>query len=50
MNVSKEVKLVNTNRQAVTPMDSSRKASLAGACSTCSPLSRSRSAFSTVLC
>ena len=30
MNVSKEVKLVNTNRQAVTPMDSSRKSSLAG--------------------
>lgn len=30
MNISKEVKLVNTNRQAVTPMDSSRKSSLAG--------------------
>ena len=30
MNVSKEIKLVNTNRQAVTPLDSSRKASLAG--------------------
>ena len=30
MNISKEVKLVNTNRQAVTPMDSSRKISLAG--------------------
>jgi len=30
MNVSKEVKLVNTNRQAVTQMDSSRKSSLAG--------------------
>ena len=30
MNVSKEVKLVNTTRQAVTPMESSRKASLAG--------------------
>jgi len=29
MSVSKEVKLVNTNRQAVTPMDSSRKTSLA---------------------
>ncbi len=30
MNVSEEVNLVNTNRQAVTPMDSSRKSSLAG--------------------
>jgi len=30
MNVSKGVKLVNTNRQAVVPMDSSRKISLAG--------------------
>jgi hypothetical protein len=30
MNVSEEVKLVNTNRQAVTPMDLSRKTSLAG--------------------
>jgi len=30
MNISKEAKLVNTNRQAVTPMDSSRKISLAG--------------------
>ncbi len=30
MNVSKEVKLVNTNRQAVTSMDFSRKTSLAG--------------------
>jgi len=30
MNISKEVKLASTNRQAVTPMDSSRKASLAG--------------------
>ena len=29
MNVSKEVELVNSNRQAVTPMDSSRKTSLA---------------------
>ena len=49
MNISKEVKLVNTNRQAVTPMDSSRKILVSSeACSTCSPLSRSRSAFSTV--
>ena len=30
MNVSKEEKLVKPNRQAVTPMDSSRKSSLAG--------------------
>jgi len=30
MNASKEAKLVNTNRQAVTPMASSRKTSLAG--------------------
>jgi len=30
MNVSKEVKLANANRQAVTSMDSSRKVSLAG--------------------
>ena len=30
MNISKEAKLVNTNRQAVEPMDSSRKISLAG--------------------
>jgi len=30
MNVSKEVKFVNNNRQSVTPMDSSRKTALAG--------------------
>ena len=30
MNISKEVKLVNTNRQAIIPMDSSRKTALAG--------------------
>ncbi len=30
MNISKEVKLASTNRQAATPMDSSRKSSLAG--------------------
>ena len=29
MNISKEVKLVNTNRQAIIPMDSSRKTALA---------------------
>jgi hypothetical protein len=30
MNISKEIKLVNTNRQSVIPMDSSRKTALAG--------------------
>jgi hypothetical protein len=30
MNISKEVELASTNRQALTPMDSSRKSSLAG--------------------
>ena len=50
MNISKEVKLVNTNRQAIIPMDSSRKTALAGGILYLRPLSRSRSAFSTVLC